>query len=92
MKLSLFFIVFSDKTILSLVLKRETEKEARTKQNSDVQGLSPLLTTCHLPSIKIFFVSVQLEKFSTDGQVIGDIDQGDSSAEEDEPDEPKAEE
>ena len=67
---------------MSVVVKRETDKELRAKQNGHIKELSPLLTTCHLPSIKIFFPTVQLEEFSPDGQVIGEIDQGDSSDEE----------
>ena len=44
-----------------------------------------MVITTHLPSIKILYPSVQIEELSGDGQVIGEIDQGDSSSDEFDP-------
>ena len=79
------FLDFLDGQILSLVLLRETEKEQREEQSTYITELQPLITTTHLPSIKILYPSIQIEEYSTDGQVIGEIDQGDSSSDEFDP-------
>ena len=89
-----------------MVTKREREdRAARAKQTAHLKDLQPIMMTTHLPSIKIFYntvqvtspssiaehwkikswwnqLSSQLEEYSPDGQVIGEIDQGDSSADE----------
>ena len=70
---------------MGLVLKRETDKELRTEQSTYIKELEPLITTTHLPSLKILFPTVQIEECNTDGQVIGEIDQGDSSSDEFDP-------
>ena len=67
------------------MLKRETEKEARTEQNAYIAELTPMIITTHLASIKIFYSNVQLEELSPDGEVIGELDQGDSSSDEFDP-------
>ena len=76
------FTNISDGQILGLVLYREVEKESRTEQSTYITELQPLITTTHLPSIKILFPTVQIEEYSADGQVLGEIDQGDSSSDE----------
>ena len=67
---------------MGLVLFRDVEKEARTEQSTYITELQPLITTTHLPSIKILFPTIQIEEYSSDGQVLGEIDQGDSSSDE----------
>lgn len=83
--LKIIFLTFVDGQILGLVLLRETDKEPRTEQSTYITELQPLITTTHLPSIKILYPSIQIEQYSTDGQVIGEIDQGDSSSDEFDP-------
>ena len=75
------------------MLKRETEKESRTEQNAYISELTPMIITTHLASIKIFYSNVQLEELNPDGEVIGELDQGDSSSDEFDPGEaaPKSE-
>ena len=67
---------------MGLALFREIEKEARTEQSTYITELQPLITTTHLPSIKILFPTVQIVECDADGQVLGEIDQGDSSSDE----------
>ena len=70
---------------MGLVLLRETEKEQRAEQSTYITELQPLITTTHLPSIKILYPSIQIEQYGTDGQIVGEIDQGDSSSDEFDP-------
>ena len=81
----ILYVSFIGAPILSLVLKREVEKELRAEQNGIISELTPLVVTVHLPSIKIFYNSVRLEELSSDGQVIGEINQGESDAEDFDP-------
>ena len=70
---------------MGLVLKREIEKEVRTEQNTYIEELQPLITTVHLSSMKILFPSMQIEELDGDGNVVGEIDAGDSSSDEFDP-------
>ncbi len=45
-----------------MVLKRETEKEEKKKQNAYVKELDPLIVTFHLPSMKLFFTNVYTDE------------------------------
>ena len=70
---------------MGLVLKREIEKEVRTEQNTYIEELQPLITTVHLSSMKILFPTMQIEELDADGNVVGEIDAGDSSSDEFDP-------
>jgi len=53
---------FLDSSILAVVLKRETEKEAKRKQNAYIKDLDPLIITFHLPSMKLFFTNINTDE------------------------------
>ena len=59
----IFFSYFpvSGSNVLSIVLAREREdKKARSVQNGHIKDLDPIVVTTHLPSIKIFFNTIQV--------------------------------
>ena len=59
----MFFSYFpvSGSNVLSIVLAREREdKKARSVQNGHIKDLDPIVVTTHLPSIKIFFNTIQV--------------------------------
>eukprot|EP00093_Oithona_nana_P004470 04470.XXX_18510_25419_1 [CDS] Oithona nana genome sequencing. len=64
------------------IIKRETDKEERDKQNAVIKELDPLIFTLHLGSMKIFFSNIETEEKTVDGEVLGELDQGYSSGEE----------
>lgn len=57
------------------IIKRETDKEARGKQNTVIKELDPLIFTLHLGSMKIFFSNIETEEKTVDGEVLGELDQ-----------------
>ena len=64
--LRIFLIFFPNfpvpgSNVLSIVLAREREdKKARAVQNGHIKDLDPIVVTTHLPSIKIFFNTIQV--------------------------------
>ena len=72
-KFKLIFI--SDLDAFAAIIRRETEKEARGKQNSVIKELDPLIFTLHLGSMKIFFSNIETEEKTVDGEVLGELDQ-----------------
>jgi len=67
------------------IIKRETDKENRHKQNEFIKELDPLVFSLHLGSMKIFFQNIETEEKTVDGEVLGELDQGYSSGEEEAP-------
>ena len=60
---ALFFpyLPVTGSNVLSIVLAREREdKKARAVQNGHIKDLDPIVVTTHLPSIKIFFNTIQV--------------------------------
>ncbi len=45
-----------------MVIVRETEKDLRLAQSKEFKELDPLVTTYHLPSMKIFFTNILTEQ------------------------------
>ena len=68
-------ISISDLDAFAAIIRRETEKEARGKQNSVIKELDPLIFTLHLGSMKIFFSNIETEEKTVDGEVLGELDQ-----------------
>ena len=66
---------FSDLDAFATIIKRETDKEARGKQNTVIKELDPLIFTLHLGSMKIFFSNIETEEKTVDGEVLGELDQ-----------------
>ena len=56
------FLSSPDSLILSMVIVRETEKDLRLAQSKEFKELDPLVTTYHLPSMKIFFTNILTEQ------------------------------
>ena len=57
------------------IIRRETTKENRAKQNEFIKELDPLIFTLHLGSMKIFFQNIETEEKTVDGEVLGELDQ-----------------
>ena len=77
---NLFFQIFNFDCIADLeafaaIIRRETDKEARGKQNAVIKELDPLIFTLHLGSMKIFFSNIETEEKTVDGEVLGELDQ-----------------
>ena len=77
---NLFFQIFDFNCIADLeafaaIIRRETDKEARGKQNAVIKELDPLIFTLHLGSMKIFFSNIETEEKTVDGEVLGELDQ-----------------
>ena len=52
---------FAGDKVFSVVTKREREdRAARGKQTTHLKDLEPIMMTTHLPSIKIFYNTVQV--------------------------------
>ena len=52
---------FAGDKVFSVVTKREREdRAARAKQTAHLKDLQPIMMTTHLPSIKIFYNTVQV--------------------------------
>lgn len=44
-------------------------------QNAFIKELDPLVFTLHLGSMKIFFNNIETEEKTTDGEILGELDQ-----------------
>ena len=65
----------ADLDAFAAIIKRETDKEERDKQNAVIKELDPLIFTLHLGSMKIFFSNIETEEKTVDGEVLGELDQ-----------------